>query len=43
MQLRYVHYALFLFLGTGAFAADPLPTNVPSANHKIVGMMESRL
>jgi hypothetical protein len=38
MQLRYVNYALFLFMGAGAFAADPLPTNVPSANHKTPGM-----
>jgi hypothetical protein len=25
-------------LAAGAFAADPLPTNVPSANHRIAGM-----
>ena len=38
MQLRYTHYVLPLFLATRAFAADPIPTNVPSANHKIPGM-----
>ena len=38
MQLRYFNYALSLFLGAGALAPDPLPTNVPSANHKIAGM-----
>ena len=38
MQLRYTHYALPLLLAARAFAADPLPTNVPSANPKIAGM-----
>ena len=38
MQLRYANYALSLFLWAGALGADPLLTNVPSANHKIPGM-----
>jgi len=37
MQLRYTYYVLPLFLAAGAFAADPLPTNVPSANPKVPG------
>ena len=38
MQLRYTHYALPLLLATRAFAADSLPTNVPSANPRVAGM-----
>jgi hypothetical protein len=38
MQFRHVNCALVLFLGSGAFAADPLPTNVPSANQKSPGV-----
>jgi hypothetical protein len=38
MRLRYTNYSLMLLLVAKAFAADLLPTNVPSANHKIPGM-----
>ena len=38
MQLRYTARVLPFLLAAGAFAADPLPTNVPSANHRIAGM-----
>ena len=39
MQLRYTHYVLPLFLATRAFGADPFPTNVPSANPRVPGMV----
>ena len=38
MQLRYTARVLPFLLAAGAFAADPLPTNVPSANHRIAGI-----
>src|ERR1700693_6282821 len=38
MQFRYSVRVLPLLLAAGAFAADPVPTNVPSANSKIPGM-----
>ena len=38
MQIRYSAYVLPFFLAAGAFAADPLPSNVPTANDRIPGM-----
>ena len=38
MRLCHASYALFLFLAASAFGDEPLPTNVPSANHKIPGV-----
>src|SRR5678810_444018 len=38
MQFRYSARVFPFLLAAGAFAADPLPTNVPSANHRIAGM-----
>jgi Alkaline phosphatase PhoX len=38
MQLRYTHYVLPLLLSARAFAADPVPTHVSSANPKVAGI-----
>jgi len=38
MQLRYSARVLPFLLAAAAFAADHLPTNVPSANHRTAGM-----
>jgi hypothetical protein len=38
MQLRFTHYVLPVLLSVRAFAADPVPTHVPSANPKVAGL-----
>jgi len=38
MQIHYSVRVLPFLLAAGAFAADPLPTNVPSANQKVPGI-----
>ena len=38
MRLFHLAYILFLFLAVSAFGDEPVPTNVPSANHKTPGI-----
>jgi len=38
MRLFHVAYILFLFSAVNAFGDEPIPTNVPSANHKAPGV-----
>jgi Alkaline phosphatase PhoX len=38
MRLFHLAFILFLFLAVSAFGDEPVPTNVPSANHKTPGI-----